>query len=797
LLVTSYSVPSLYDHIHLVTGHPSPSVMAWHQKNSTNAAYTAKDAAQSRPVCQSCVYGSMHQTRTDRYREHRPHTTIPGQQWSVDAYSHNRSSYRRKLYCDLFTDNGNGRIYCVFTKDRSSKELISQTSILFALHPAWQQRHENVDRFFRLDPENNYRSEAFKLAASAFGYRIEPTAPRDKHANGIAERTVGVIAVKTNIAMLNPDPSVPGKFWCLAMEYACDTHSFNYHSRYGDSPYHLITGRHVDVRQLYPFWCRCWVYIPLSDRHGKINAPRALKAHFVGYSYTTILTKTYKYVEVYADGTYGKVRISKDVIFDQSINFTSMRQPTPTEDAFGYGQTLSYPLNATNAEHRVRFSNSHMLSRTDRGEPAAPTVLPTSILKPPAAPAEPRTDPPSSDPHLEQPKKPPRIISEIQRINRDETTQHDRFKPAHRDTTRSRKDPNALQAFDEDNIAQYWFNYLSPNYEYSLSSVETQHFTLTVTAKDDTVPKSFWQAMKDPEWAAAIDKERDKFEVNKCLAEVPFVNQHLVPMMWLFSIKTDGTKKARLVGRGDMMIPWVDFDPNAVYCGNVAASSIKMALVIAAMYKLVMRGGDLVGAYLVTLANPDFPVHIKTPQGYNIAPGMCIQAIGNLYGFPPAGQNFSKEFDKCLKEAGYKNTPWDPKFFFKWMKGKPIIVIAHSDDFRWFGPPELISEWNILVSTFNRHKYEVTDATNKEFVGIHIYHDEHFNYFMDQERMINAIIAEAKIGGDKDEKLPYPLTGNALSKMDCLAHPSTNTNALNTHIAKWSVNSCTEWSTQW
>ena len=60
---------------------------------------------------------------------------------------------------------------------------------------------------------------------------------------------------------------------------------------------------------------------------------------------------------------------------------------------------------------------------------------------------------------------------------------------------------------------------------------------------------------------------------------------------------------------------------------------------------------------------------IKTPQGYNIAPGMCIQAVGNLYGFPPAGQNFSKEFDKCLLECGYQNTPRDPKFFYKWIKG--------------------------------------------------------------------------------------------------------------------------------
>lgn len=54
-----------------------------------------------------------------------------------------------------------------------------------------------------------------------------------------------------------------------------------------------------------------------------------------------------------------------------------------------------------------------------------------------------------------------------------------------------------------------------------------------------------------------------------------------------------------------------------------------------------MVGGDLEGAYVVTRANPDYPVYIKTPQGYSILKNMCIQAIGNLYGFPPAGQNFS------------------------------------------------------------------------------------------------------------------------------------------------------------
>ena len=90
--------------------------------------------------------------------------------------------------------------------------------------------------------------------------------------------------------------------------------------------------------------------------------------------------------------------------------------------------------------------------------------------------------------------------------------------------------------------------------------------------------------MLDPLWAAAIMIEINKFAKNSCFKLVPFNGQHLVPMMWLFTIKNDGTYKARLVGRGDMMIAGVDYDPDAIYCGNVCACSIKMCLVIAAKY---------------------------------------------------------------------------------------------------------------------------------------------------------------------------------------------------------------------
>ena len=273
--------------------------------------------------------------------------------------------------------------------------------------------------------------------------------------------------------------------------------------------------------------------------------------------------------------------------------------------------------------------------------------------------------------------------------------------------------------------------------------------------------------MKIPEWKTAIDTELTKFETNPCLEFVPFTGQHLVPMMWLFNIKNDGTRKARLIGRGDLMIPLVDFDPDAVYCGNASACSIKIAITIAAMYHLVMRGGDLVGAYLITRASKKYPVFITGTLAYDVA-------VGNLYGFPPAGQNFSKEFDKCLAEAGYKNTPWDLKLFFKWTpEGKPMIVIAHSDDFRWFGPQENTHEWDDLVTTFNKHGYEVTNATDKEFVGIRITRDEDFNYYMDQHGMIDSIIKEANMTGAKDEHLPYPSDAQQppITKKDCANTP--------------------------
>ena len=86
-------------------------------------------------------------------------------------------------------------------KDRGAAELVKSFFSLFQSHPEWKPSLPSVDRSIRADAEKSYRSAEFLQCLHNFGYRLEPTPSRDKHANGIAERAVGVLSMKCNITM--------------------------------------------------------------------------------------------------------------------------------------------------------------------------------------------------------------------------------------------------------------------------------------------------------------------------------------------------------------------------------------------------------------------------------------------------------------------------------------------------------------------------------------------------------------------------------------------------------------------
>ena len=339
MLMASTRAVSKYDQVHLVLGHPGKKGMEWHRRNTINADYTQEDADVIRPVCEGCVYGGMRQTSTDHLREHRQNPIRPGQIFVMDAYTHKHKSFRGMFYADIFRDIATQMIYVVYTKNRSATELVDQLGRELDKHPEWSVNLEtNQRRLFRVDADASYRSQEFTSFLASRFYKIEMTPSRDKHAGGIAERTVGLLSLKTNIAMISPIPNVPNKFWELGMTYAAVTLGFNFSEKIGTSPYYYIKGSKANVKYLHPFWSKCYVYIPLELRKGKIGVKRAHKARFVGYNNSTILFPNYLVMEMNDDGTYGKVKSSKDVIFDNSIEYN-----THTENEEPYDREFNNP----------------------------------------------------------------------------------------------------------------------------------------------------------------------------------------------------------------------------------------------------------------------------------------------------------------------------------------------------------------------------------------------------------------------------------------------------------------------
>jgi hypothetical protein len=241
--------------------------------------------------------------------------------------------------------------------------------------------------------------------------------------------------------------------------------------------------------------------------------------------------------------------------------------------------------------------------------------------------------------------------------------------------------------------------------------------------------------------------------------------------MWIFEIKDDGTFKSRLVGRGDMMKVGVHYDDGDTYCGNVNPSSIRLVLKIAAMYGLLMIGGDIDGAYLITRTKQ--PIAIHTPQGWYCPPGMVYMVHGNLYGLSTAGNTFSISFDECVAEAGFISSPWDPKCFWKWHHddGVPTLLMAHSDDFRCFYSESHKDEYDKLNTILISRGYKIKITTDKPFVGIEITRDEHGNYYMSQSFFKKQIINLAGLGNvTTPAQLPHVCNQPPLTQLDGLSY---------------------------
>ena len=324
---------------------------------------------------------------------------------------------------------------------------------------------------------------------------------------------------------------------------------------------------------------------------------------------------------------YGGTCVSKDIIFDESCDYDKCIDNSPTDEEFA---ALHLPIEDITPRvlapnEPVSFMDAPPIADLAHAEQAPPSIpnSPTPLeLYEPGEYLDLIADLPSQE---ELPA--PLIVA----------------------------DPSEFQEhINESGLVKYW-NVVSGDLSnapvmginYMYFDMVMSLFLMNITI-ETLAPKSFVKAVVQSNWYPPSIKGLDNFCENTCFQWIKDTSQRRLFMIWLFSFKSDMSKKARMVIYGSKCIPGLNYNPDEVYCGNVAATPNKVFFALSALYGLTLRGGDLVGAYLVTPGSKDFMLCIATPQGIEAPPGMILQVLGNLYGLPSSGRNFSEAVDAIV-----------------------------------------------------------------------------------------------------------------------------------------------------
>lgn len=193
------------------------------------------------------------------------------------------------------------------------------------------------------------------------------------------------------------------------------------------------------------------------------------------------------------------------------------------------------------------------------------------------------------------------------------------------------------------------------------------------------------EALRSPQWSAAIDKESKSLEGNGTFSRVTSVppGRTIVRSRWVFAKKqsTNGETvfKARLVAMGFSQKPGVDF--TTTWAPTARAESIRLVIALAAAEGSELHSLDFSSAYLN--ATLDVPIYLRTPAGANIcgtSGGSVLKVERALYGMRQSAARWFGFLTEELRKLGFAPTRSDPCVFVGSGESYGMIIALHVDD---------------------------------------------------------------------------------------------------------------------
>lgn len=287
-------------------------------------------------------------------------------------------------------------------------------------------------------------------------------------------------------------------------------------------------------------------------------------------------------------------------------------------------------------------------------------------------------------------------------------------------------------------------------------------------------PKSYKAAIHahDSEsWHKAIDSELDSHNSLGTWDPQPILVDRndlrlkkTIHTKWVFTIKGDGTYKARLVARGDLQD---SSTYNETHSPTLRPEIARTILSQNASLHWYFKQFDFKTAYLNSQLNTE--IYIHPPQGYlkqNTDPAKRViyQLKRGLYGLKQAGRLWHFEISKTLKNLGYSKHGAFPSTFVKKKADEVISIIGLFVDDMIVSTKHLntMTELSNSLQKFYQLKEIEADVNGMQrFLGINMYVIRAKNgttksIEINQDDYIQSMIEEYNIEPNVRVKTPLP-----------------------------------------
>jgi Reverse transcriptase (RNA-dependent DNA polymerase) len=152
---------------------------------------------------------------------------------------------------------------------------------------------------------------------------------------------------------------------------------------------------------------------------------------------------------------------------------------------------------------------------------------------------------------------------------------------------------------------------------------------------------------------------------------------------WVFDVKSDSHKKARLVAQGFSQVEGIDF--NELFSPVVRFESVQLILALSALEDYYCVSVDVRNAYLYRKLDEE--IYMRQPEGFKVRGQknkvICLQRA--LYGLKQAGLAWWKELNSSINKLGFKRLVSDAGLFVCKDYKEIIIAIVYVDNAMFFG----------------------------------------------------------------------------------------------------------------